>query len=502
MNLLGSVGLVASIALATVFTIAGLAKLSNNSSTSVTLGEFGIPSRLTGVLSRALPLAELTVSVLLIGASTRIAGAVGAMILLVLFSVAIVLQLARGNTPACNCFGQLAAAPISARTLARNAVLAVLAGIALYAGFAHETPSAVAWVRQIYPRPSFAFVLSFASLTIAVATGFAFVSLLRTHGKVLLRVDALERRLGAAGIAEEDIEETPPALGHEPGVTAPAFSMSTTAGAASSLSDLLEPALPVMLIFTSTNCGACKTLLPRIVDWQRDHSHLLTIAVANAGETQASIDEANEFGLDRFMLDTDSAVYERYNASGTPSALLIAPDGTIASHVAPGIHWIEKLLERTVAEARENAAHVKVGTVAPAIVAHGISGESVSLAGFKEDIVLLFWNPDCGFCSSMRNDLLAWERNPAPGAPRLLIASTGDAARVKSEEFSSTVLLDPEFTIGDAFGAGGTPMAIHIDGEGRIASQLAAGSEAIFALVGGRSSGAPQSTASAARVQR
>ena len=86
----------------------------------------------------------------------------------------------------------------------------------------------------------------------------------------------------------------------------------------------------------------------------------------------------------------------------------------------------------------------------------------------------------------MREDVLEWERNPPLSAPQLLVISAGDETSVRAEGFSSMVALDSEFDTGTAFGANGTPMAILIDGDGRIASGLAAGAESVFGLAGGR----------------
>ena len=46
--------------------------------------------------------------------------------------------------------------------------------------------------------------------------------------------------------------------------------------------------------------------------------------------------------------------------------------------------------------------------------------------------------------------------------------------------------LDPDFSAGNAFEAGGTPMALLIDRHGRIGSPLVAGAEAVFELAGAR----------------
>ena len=49
---------------------------------------------------------------------------------------------------------------------------------------------------------------------------------------------------------------------------------------------------------------------------------------------------------------------------------------------------------------------------------------------------------------------------------------------------SSTVVLDQEFAVGSAFGASGTPSAVLVDEDGKIASGLAVGGPAILELAG------------------
>ena len=53
----------------------------------------------------------------------------------------------------------------------------------------------------------------------------------------------------------------------------------------------------------------------------------------------------------------------------------------------------------------------------------------------------------------------------------------------------SPVLLDQDgMRVGGLFGASGTPMALLVDAEGKIASELAAGAPAVLALAGQDSS--------------
>jgi thiol-disulfide isomerase/thioredoxin len=167
--------------------------------------------------------------------------------------------------------------------------------------------------------------------------------------------------------------------------------------------------------------------------------------------------------------------------------VLVASDGTFASYVAAGADSVRQLLDRALAEHGDSEEQaLRVGSSVPELILPVLDGEPVNLARVGEETLILFWNPGCGFCSSMRDDLLAWEQHTPVGAPRLLVVSSGDEPSVRAEGFSSTVALDPDFSAGAAFGAGGTPMAILVDSEGRIASPLTAGAEAVFALAGGR----------------
>jgi hypothetical protein len=84
----------------------------------------------------------------------------------------------------------------------------------------------------------------------------------------------------------------------------------------------------------------------------------------------------------------------------------------------------------------------------------------------------------------MHGDLLAWEASTNGHGPRLVVVSSGDEHSTRAEGFRSTVLLDDGDVAGAAFGAGGTPMAVLLDAEGRVASPLVAGAEAALELAG------------------
>lgn len=97
--------------------------------------------------------------------------------------------------------------------------------------------------------------------------------------------------------------------------------------------------------------------------------------------------------------------------------------------------------------------------------------------------MLLFWNPGCGFCRSMHEDIRAWEADRPVGAPALVVISAGTAEEVRAEGFKSKVLLDPEWSASTALGADGTPMAVLVGQDARIASSLVTGAAAVLELL-------------------
>jgi hypothetical protein len=100
-----------------------------------------------------LPFAELAVTVALIVTPIALYGAVGALVLLILFIIGISANLSLGRNPDCNCFGQLHSEPIGASTLIRNVILAVIAGLVVWQGAAYSNVGTDA-VALRFPRLS------------------------------------------------------------------------------------------------------------------------------------------------------------------------------------------------------------------------------------------------------------------------------------------------------------------------------------------------------------
>jgi peroxiredoxin len=134
-------------------------------------------------------------------------------------------------------------------------------------------------------------------------------------------------------------------------------------------------------------------------------------------------------------------------------------------------------------EHNHEAAGAKIGQPAPALKLPDLDGKQIDLADLRgKNTLVLFWNPGCGFCQQMLPDLKAWEASRPKNAPRLLVVSSGGVEANRALGLRSAVVLEPSFQAGYAFGVNGTPSAVLVDAQGRIASEVAVGAQAVLAL--------------------
>jgi thiol-disulfide isomerase/thioredoxin len=271
-----------------------------------------------------------------------------------------------------------------------------------------------------------------------------------------------------------------------------------------------------MMLFTDPGCGPCNALLPEVGRWQREHAQKLTLALVSRGDPEENKTKAQEHSVKNVLVQKDWEVSESYDVRGTPSAVLVSPDGKVASPVAGGAEDIRALLLHAVGERAQlpvqpqqppaqgqpcpNCGKVhpngtaqqgermgpKVGEPAPEVRLADLKGKEVSLQeDFGGEVTLvLFWNTRCGFCQQMLPELKEWEANSPEDAPQLLVVSAGSEEANREMGLTAPVLLDQQFATGRAFGASGTPSAVLVDAEGKVAAEVAVGASAVLELAG------------------
>jgi uncharacterized membrane protein YphA (DoxX/SURF4 family) len=123
------IGAIAAIALGALFVIAGAAKLALGTAWPAQARAMGAPMPVATLV----PGVERVVGAALITRLAMPLPAIAAIVLLIAFSVLIARQLVDGRHPPCACFGAWSHRPLSGGHLVRNAVLVVVAVLALWA---------------------------------------------------------------------------------------------------------------------------------------------------------------------------------------------------------------------------------------------------------------------------------------------------------------------------------------------------------------------------------
>jgi thiol-disulfide isomerase/thioredoxin len=281
----------ATIFVASVLAVASVAKLVDWENTKTAVTAFGMPTPLARAAAGSLIFVELAVAAILLLTPWTLAGAVSAFALFIGFGGAVAVNILRGRTPECHCFGGLTKGTVNWSTAARNALLATMTAFVVAGGRA----------------PSL-----FGGILASIATLWL----------VLRRFSPV--RAGA-------------------GTIAPRFSLLDDTGQLVSLDGLLSRSLPVLLVFVSPRCGACQALLPSLRGWQHDLGGQLGVAVVQTGSPND--DGAGQMdGLGSVLMDRSGAVARAYGVHATPSCVLVNRRGHIESSAAGGAE-IAKLVD-------------------------------------------------------------------------------------------------------------------------------------------------------------
>jgi peroxiredoxin len=346
--------LVARFALATVFFVAGVAKLFDRPGSRAAMAGFGVPKSLAATLGVVLPIVEVLVAIALVPPVSARWGALGAFVLLGLFVAGIANVMLRGREAECHCFGQLHSSRVGWSTLLRNLSLALVAGFVVAADRGVSSPSYMDWIGEFSRAETLGLSAAAILLAIIVAGGWFIMNLLRQHGRLLLRLDNLEEQLAARGIIA-DSSERGSADGLAPGVPAPVFALPDMSGSSVTLEALLAPHLPLMLVFGHPGCPPCVDMFPELARWQKAHDTDLTIALISQGSLEDNRAVVVEHGIERVLLQPGREIGDAYEAYGTPSAVLVSKEGIVASPVAQGAAAIRVLLSSTIAAASSDA---------------------------------------------------------------------------------------------------------------------------------------------------
>jgi thiol-disulfide isomerase/thioredoxin/uncharacterized membrane protein YphA (DoxX/SURF4 family) len=486
------------VALGVVLAVAGLGKLRDLSGSRQAVTNFGIPERYSYALGTALPIAELILAALLLPSSTARWAGLAAGLLFFVFIVAIGYNLSQGKQPDCHCFGQIHSEPAGWSTIVRNAVLLLAAATIVWNGGHSPTE----WLRDLSDLATVGLIVTLAILAVGLLQAWQLRQMQLQQSRMIDRLDSIILNSVTPSASHADTVTTEPFL-------APSFDLPDLAGGRMSLPDLLEGRKPVLLVFADPNCGPCNALLPDVGEWSHRFSDELVVAIISSGAEEANRRKAVEHAIPHVAIQEEREVQEAYGVRGTPCGVLIDPVGIIVEPLANGRDEIRDLVARTVSKQqafahRVQAANDRGATIDPdnlsaffhpvegltlgapvtRLPLPDLDGNYVGLDDFLGDTtIVVFWSASCGFCQRMLPDFKEWEADAGPMVSRVLLVSDGSVGDNLAMNVQSCIVLDIGFTMGTAFGATGTPSAILLDKDGRVASKLIVGADAVLDLL-------------------
>ena len=473
-----AVVLIARLVLAATLVVSAVAKLRDRGGSRKAVADFGVPPELVGPIAVLLAPLEIASAALLLtaGFGVTLGALLGAGMLLA-FTVAIVVNLMRGNRVECHCFGAMSTKPLSWWSVVRNVALIDLALIVLAGGVSQPWPW-VAVANLFSPLSVSERWLWVLVLVLVAAVGvlsYLFFTVLRQYGHVLVRLEGLEStgHIAHAHGHARDFEPWP----------APDLQVADYAESSLALVDVLTADRASLFVFVSPGCEACGELIDDLVAWQ-DDAEGPNVVVLSPGERAAI---AAKFG-EVHVLSHDGAVIDDYGLEYTPGALVVSTDAMVTTPPSYGSDDVRRLYD--LLAGRVPPADVEIG---PPPVREGdplpsssvtFKGSSmpiaaaVSAAVGDDDAVLLFWDTTCGFCQQITSDIA----RRASSVPLLVVLRDDAAADLATSGITAPVVLDPVFAVGNALQAPGTPCAVRVR-DGAVASTVAVGGPEVLDLL-------------------
>lgn len=343
---------------------------------------------------------------------------------------------------------------------------------------------------------------------ILISIWIGFYQLVKQQGRILLRLDKLERVAAAdqnsVGQHEHAVEEGLPL-----GVAFPDFELTDLTGKTRTLSNFRGQRL--LLINWNFDCGFCEAIADDLAGLEsplrRQNTQIVLLA---SGDDSSNRQHAARHGLESLILLLNGKkTPEPFDHQGTPVAYFVDERGRVAAPFASGADQVLALAqrirssadepmqtklarnplksERSLSESRIERNGLRAGTPAPRFRLPDLQGHSVSLDDYRSRRVLLvFSDPHCGPCDELAPHLASlYQEHRNNGLAVILVGrGTEEENRNKAEKFGFEfpVVLQDKWKLSKEYGIFATPVAFLIAEDGVIARDVAVGKDAILAL--------------------
>jgi peroxiredoxin len=347
----------------------------------------------------------------------------------------------------------------------------------------------------------FGTVLPWLLLAVSAWLGY---QLVRQNGRILLRLETIEKRLGARP-AEPRRERQ----GLPVGTPAPDFELPDLTGGRRKLSDFRGRDL--LLIFFNAKCGFCTKMAADLAALPLDCGNGRAVPVViTTGDADENRKLVEQYGIRcTVLLQEQMEVASQYRAQGTPMGYRIDAAGRIASDLTVGAEPLLQLAadrnpvsprnrvsgngaahkskhpDPSLARSRLNRNGLKAGATAPEFTLARLDGGELSLADLRgERVLLVFSDPDCGPCDELAPRLQQLHVTRPDLQVVVISRRDADATRAKEKSLGLThpIVLQKQWEISLKYGMFATPIGYLIDEEGAVLKDVAVGVEPILAL--------------------
>jgi len=336
-----------------------------------------------------------------------------------------------------------------------------------------------------------------------IAGGWLGFQLVRQNGRILLRLESIERRMTAKPVEPKREPE-----GLRPGSVAPDFELPDLSGVKHKLAELRGR--DVLLIFFNPKCGFCERMASSLAALPVEGSNGRAVPiVVSTGSPEDNRKLVEEHGVRCLvLLQNEMEVAAQFRARGTPMGYGLDRDGLIVTPLVVGAEKLLELAERPLAAAprervgdppdpkdkrpdpslarsRINRSGLKAGTAAPLFSLPRIDGGELALQDLHgRKVLLVFSDPDCGPCDELAPHLQELHVT-RPDLQVLVISRRDpDATRNKAETLGLTypIVMQKQWELSLKYGMFATPIGYLIDEQGLLLSDVTVGIGPILEL--------------------
>jgi peroxiredoxin len=329
--------------------------------------------------------------------------------------------------------------------------------------------------------------------------------LVRQHGRLLVRLEAVEGRLA---IAPTDGLLPVVGNGHQPqqpqgltvGSELPSFRLPDFTGRMMSLADFRGERL--LLIHWSPACGFCELIASELAEVQgKLREHDTGMVLVSDGDVETNRRFAAAHGLACSILLRDgSEPLEAFRGLGTPVAYLVDEHGRVAEPLAVGADQVPVLARQVLGSAKKrlpgqkSLRHsrieregLKAGTPAPVFTLPDIDGRQVSLEDYRGRWVLLvFTDPQCDPCDALAGELARLHEQHRQNGLGIVMVGRGEVEenrrKADAHGIRFPVVVQKQWKLSKQYGIFATPVAFLINEEGTLTADVAQGAEQVLAL--------------------